>query len=124
MATTVVHLTASDAAALAICSLELVERQELVFRGTEGTVEVDRPFDPGPDHTWFLVRRHAGTVEEVRTGGADPHLAMVEAFADACAGDADWPTDQDASMALVGRLAEIVATLPAPGANHEIEGLP
>ena len=123
MTTAAVHLTTTGASALALCSLELVDRQELVFRGTEGTIEVDRPFDPGPGHTAFEVRRHAGTVEEVRTGGADPHLAMIEAFADACGGGDDWPTDQDASMALVGKLAEIVATLPSSGdAGLELPG--
>ncbi len=115
-ATTVADLSNSDVAALAICSYELPERQRLVFRGTEGTIEVDRAFTPGLSDDTFRIQRPTGSVDEVTTAATNPYRTMLEAFAEACRGGQSWPRGQDESLAMVGRLAEIEAS----GRQHHV----
>jgi hypothetical protein len=54
-----------------------------------------------------------GTLEEVRAGGGDPYLGMVEAFAAVVAGEAEQERPPAASIALL----EVIDRLRASAAG-------
>ncbi|MEO6121585.1 MAG: Gfo/Idh/MocA family oxidoreductase [Acidimicrobiales bacterium] len=63
------------------CSFEAPERQQLEIVGKNGAVLLDRAFTPGLDDTVIRLQGRDGVVEEIRSEGGDPYLAMVEHFA-------------------------------------------
>jgi predicted dehydrogenase len=76
----------------ATCSFDAPEQQLLELVGSEGRVTiVERPFTPGLSDDRLMIHRRDGSVEEHHTGGGNPYLGMVEAFAAAVRGEAPWP---------------------------------
>jgi len=105
----------SGFAATIECSFEAPERQYLEIIGTRGALVVDRAFTPGPTDDSFGVVRIDGTLDEVRCGGGDSYLGMVEAFAAVVAGESEQergPLESIALLSVVDRLRSAAGLLP------------
>jgi D-xylose 1-dehydrogenase (NADP+, D-xylono-1,5-lactone-forming) len=70
--------------ALFDCSFEAANRSRIELVGDEGTLEIPKPWLPGPDPAVLYLRR-GGVVEELRTEGVDQYRLMVEHFSDCVA---------------------------------------
>jgi predicted dehydrogenase len=113
--TSSVTLATEGAAATALCSFEMPERQLLEIRGTTGTITVDHAYTPSLDDDHYLIQRADRSSDRVVTGGADPYQLMLEAFARACRGHAPWPRSEDTTRAMIGHIAELLSISgPAP----------
>jgi predicted dehydrogenase len=62
------------------CSFDAPERQSLEIVGSEGAVLVERAHTPGLEDVAFTLRSRDGGGAEIRAGGADPYLGMIEHF--------------------------------------------
>lgn len=108
-ATTSVTLATDEATATALCSFEMTERQLLEIRGTAGTISVPRPYTPSVDDDYYAIEHVDGSHDRIVTGGADPYRLMLEAFARSCRGHAEWPRGQVPTLAMVGKIIEILS---------------
>ena len=102
-------LATERATATALCSFEMTERQLLEIRGTAGTISVSRPYTPSVEDDHYTIEHVDGSLDRVVTGGADPYRLMLEAFARSCRGHAEWPRGQVPTLAMVGKIIEILS---------------
>jgi predicted dehydrogenase len=99
-----------------LVSFELPECQRLELVGTAGRIVVVGPaFTGGAAATSYEHHGADGEVEIVPTDGADPYLAMVEAFARAVRGIEPWPRPAIESVALARLLDRIRAARAGVG---------
>ena len=110
-ATTSVTLATAEASATALCSFEMTERQLLEIRGTAGTISVPHAYTPSIEDDHYTVEHADGSRDRIVTGGADPYRHMLETFASACRGQAEWPRGQAATLAMVGKIIEILSMI-------------
>ena len=104
------------------CSFEVPERQQVELVGTEACLTMERTFTPGRADTSLRLLHRSGSVEELRTDGADPYLLMVEHFAAVVRGDVeqpDWSLDRTVEVAGVLDRLLAAARTPEPQISAE-----
>jgi predicted dehydrogenase len=79
------------------CATQLPSFQEVQILGTEGRIEIERPFTPPPDRPTRIRYTHAGSTEEIEFEKCDQYTLQGDQFSRAVLEDLDVPTPlQDA----------------------------
>lgn len=102
------------------CSFVDDECQRLTISGTTGRIVVgNNAFTGGVDDTEIVIERSPATaVERVSAPSNDPYRAMIESFADAVAGRAEWPRPIERSIDMA-QLIERIRQRLAEGSDVE-----
>jgi predicted dehydrogenase len=100
---------AGDRRATARCSFVEAEVQRLEYRGERGTIVLATDAHTGGAAAEVIeVVASDGAVSHVRVGAADPYQRMVEAFADAVRGRAEWPRPVERSVRMMRLLDSLL----------------
>ncbi|MDJ0768910.1 MAG: Gfo/Idh/MocA family oxidoreductase [Ilumatobacter sp.] len=95
------------------CSFVEDERQTLELVGTRGRLRLDTDAHTGGADTLAHVDE-AGDAHDELVEPGDPYLGMIDAFADAVRGDAEWSRPVERSIELMSLLDRITAAGNAP----------
>lgn len=109
----------SGAVASVACALTLPRFEEARVVGSEGRLELDRAFLPGPGPVELRVVRADGTSERRPIAGVDQYRLMVEAFADRVLG-----LEPDAPRSDAREAARTLAAVEALAASAREGGRP
>jgi predicted dehydrogenase len=100
-----------------VCSFIDDDAQTAGFEGSDGYLVLEHAaFTSGGPHADVITRRDRdGTAVDHHIEPGNPYLAMVEAFAEAVGGDAEWPRPVERSIELL-EIIERIADHPDPHA--------
>jgi xylose dehydrogenase (NAD/NADP) len=93
------------------CSFIADEEQRLELIGSDGTLLLEGDAHTGGIMaTQIVYRTKDGTTSTINVAGADPYLAMVDAFAAAVAGEEPWERPIDESLNMLRLIEKILET--------------
>ncbi|MFE9245755.1 Gfo/Idh/MocA family protein [Nocardiopsis sp. NPDC006938] len=103
----VLLVTADGVPAHLTFGMENAYRAEYRLSGSLGSLSLERPFTPPPDHACVLRAQAGNTEESVEMAPQDQFDALLTAFADAVADGAAPASATSASLALVDLLDQV-----------------
>lgn len=75
------------------CSSQLYHNQYAIIHGTEGTIKIDKPFNPPPDKPVKIIHRSGSETKEILIEGCNQYILQVDNFSASILENKSVPTN-------------------------------